>query len=1548
MYLQLSNGSVYSGKRFGADVNVSGEVVFSTSMIGYPESLTDPSYHKQLLCLTYPLIGNYGVPETERIDDDGLLKNIESSKPHIAGLLCAHYSEENSHYASVKSLSDWLSEHGIPGITCLDTRKLTLELQKTGSQTGRIVSCITDLQTDPIVTEPVLASNVSTKYKYTVNEDGLMDVCLVDCGTKVNIIRHLVRQGCRVTVVPHDYRFQDEGWDGVFLSNGPGDPRDCAETISNVKAHLEKPASCPLMGICLGHQIMALAAGMRIDKMKYGNRGYNQPVLCKSLNRTFITSQNHGYAVLDHSVHSPWEVWCVNKNDGSNEGIRHTTRPFCSVQFHPESRGGPHDTTFLFDDYARMCKSYRSDGERKKKIIVLGSGGLCIGQAGEFDYSGSQAIKKFKKLNYEVILVNPNIATNQTRKGFADKIYYLPVDKESVTRIIEQDKPDLICLSFGGQTALNCGIELHDSGVLHKHNVRVMGTSIDSIKKTEDRALFSSCMTAIGERTPKSCCATSVIGAVDGAAKIGYPVLVRAAFALGGLGSGFCNDEEELRTLVEGTFTKTSQVLIDEDLRGWKEVEYEVMRDKLGNSITVCNMENFDPLGVHTGDSIVVAPSQTLNNDEFNLLREASLKIANSLEIVGECNVQLTLDPFSSEYRVIEVNPRLSRSSALASKATGYPIASIAAELCLGQELHNVANPITGSTTANFEPSLDYTVVKFPKWDTAKFPGVNSRLGSAMQSVGEVMSIGRTFEEAFQKACRMATGKEFEPWGTTSNADIVDGLKHPTPDRVRLIAHAFRMGYSVNEIFTLSKIDKWYLQNLHNIHRGAAKMELMAASGLEPSDDMLRELKELGFSDRRIGETMSIEESTIANLRRQYGIFPARKSIDTVAGEFNANSNYHYLTYHATEDESCEVKSGKGTVIVLGSGKYRIGSSVEFDYATVGCVRCLMSEGYRTIVVNYNPETMSTDFDETDNLYFEELSAESVEEIYIKENAIAVAVSFGGQEPNNIAKELEERGVNLLGPTSEMIDLCEDREKYSSMLDELQIGQPKWSVATSLEQVKGFIDHVGYPVIVRPSYVLSGAAMQIVRTDDELASCLANAVNASKDKPVVITQLVEGAREVEIDSVFSNGEMIAHVVAEHVEDAGVHSGDATLVIPPYSISEKIEHRIVEIASRIGAKIGFSGICNTQLLVKGDWVGVIETNMRASRSAPFASKAVDLDLIEVATRSMLSRKPLEKVKINRCQTVGVKVAQFSFNRLPNADPILGIEMKSTGEVACFGVSLEEAFMKGMVSSRSGLKNEPNQKIYILNSDEKLSNLASIYGHSVTDSLQEADLMIDCSHDAEAHELRRLAIDRSIPFISDRKKAELAIRSMGVATRCWSYDAECLHEVSMVKLFVRQGFTESSEEQRHKLQGALDALTNYKARNGRKLDLLTGTEAQAKDTFKVSFENKQGVAFTPRNFRSHRIRLLNQADAMVIFRTGLSESTVFEVAYNIMRGNNVPIFFAIEPGSEIKTTLLRELDGYKDANVVYKTIEGGISNIATDPDFVEFVDKISTRK
>ena len=694
-------------------------------------------------------------------------------------------------------------------------------------------------------------SEVSTDRCYTVGS-GAIHVCLVDCGTKINIVRMLVKRGCKVTVVPYEYRFQDGKFDGIMISNGPGDPSKCVRTIENIREHIQGVSPSPLFGICLGHQLLALAAGAKIQKMKYGNRGYNQPVYFESTGKTYMTSQNHGYEVIQSTINEPWRQSCWNKNDGSNEGMQHERLPFQSVQFHPEARGGPHDTAFMFQTFYKQCQNHKYGVVKKNKVLLLGSGGLSIGQAGEFDYSGSQAVKAFKALGCEVCLINPNIASNQTRQGFADKVYYLPVEPDVVKEIIEIERPEYISLSFGGQTALNCGLDVDENGTLSQHGITVLGTPIDGIRKTEDRELFARAMLSIGEKTPRSRSAGTIADAKAAAAEIGYPVLVRAAYALGGLGSGFCATEAELVALLESTLTMTSQVLIDEDLRGWKEIEYEVMRDKNGNSITVCNMENFDPLGIHTGDSIVVAPSQTLTNDEYNMLREASLKIADYLGIVGECNVQLTLDPKSAEYRIIEVNPRLSRSSALASKATGYPIAAVAAELCYGKELHCITNEVTGSTSANFEPSLDYIVVKVPKWDSSKFPGVDDRLGSAMQSVGEVMAIGRTFEEAFQKGLRMATGHEFEAWGASCSVRAVEaGLRNPTPDRVRLLAHAlFEHSLPLEWLHELTKIDMWFLTNSVTLSTWAGISPRQLSIGAKSStDNVWKRAKSLGFSD---------------------------------------------------------------------------------------------------------------------------------------------------------------------------------------------------------------------------------------------------------------------------------------------------------------------------------------------------------------------------------------------------------------------------------------------------------------------------------------------------------------------------------------------------------------------------------------------------------------------------------------------------------------------------------------------------------------------------
>jgi len=1541
--LVLENGSIYNGISFGYDQCIAGEVVFSTNMAGYPESFTDPSFCDQILCLTYPLIGNYGVPSSEKVDSNNLLINMESNNIWIKALVVANYSKEYSHYNADKSLSQWLINNKIPALTEIDTRRLTKELRSNGSLKGKIIFGDNDIDFVDI-NKYNLVNKVTCEHPYTLGE-GYLHIVVVDCGIKLNILRNLINEGFKITVVPYDYDFFNKnGYDGIFISNGPGDPSMCNVTINNLRKYINSDNYKPVFGICLGNQLLAHAAGGKTYKMKYGNRGYNQPVLMLDNQTTYITSQNHGFAVDKTSLPDDWEELCINKNDGSNEGIKHKTKPFKSVQFHPEARGGPHDTSYMFKDFYNTCLDFKYGKIKNNKILLLGSGGLSIGQAGEFDYSGSQAIKSFKQHGLSVILVNPNIATIQTSEGLADEIYYVPVQPDFITQIITKERPQYISLSFGGQTALNCGIELFHSGILYKYNVTVLGTSVDNILKTEDRDLFSREMNLIGEKIPKSLPGTNIAEALDAADKIGYPVLCRAAFALGGLGSGFCDNEEELEILLEKTFTKTNQVLIDEDLRGWKEIEYEVMRDKYGNTITICNMENFDPLGIHTGDSIVIAPSQTLNNDEYNMLRTASLKIANSLGIIGECNVQMTLDPNSNEYRIIEVNPRLSRSSALASKATGYPIASVAAQLCMGQKLYEITNVVTGTTTANFEPSLDYIVVKIPRWDTRKFNGVDPRLGSAMKSVGEVMAIGRTFEEAFQKGLRMVRGIGFEPYGKEPTLEEArTELKNPTDDRVRVLAHIlYKNLLSIDKIHKYSKIDKWFLHKLDNIKNTILNLKIESPNGL--SLEQLKLLKFNGFSDSQIGNKLGLSELAIRKIRKEYNIDIHVKKIDTLAGEFPADTNYLYTTYNGEVDD-VEPCTDKKTIIVLGSGTYRIGSSVEFDYCSVKCMHTLRELGYHTVMINYNPETISTDFDESDKLYFEELTFEKVADIYEKEKAYGIIVSMGGQEPNNIALKLHEYGINVLGISPESIDNCEDRFKFSSLLDELSINQPAWITANNKDDINNFIEKCKYPVIVRPSYVLSGAAMRIIYNDESLDQCLSDASNISPDHPVVLTKFIDGAKEIDLDAVCNNGELITYAICEHVENAGVHSGDATLVLPAHTISKEIQNKLLEVVKIIGAKLNVSGIFNTQFLVKEDWYGVIETNLRASRSIPFVSKTLDIDFIKLGTYAMVDVQGLEFVH-KEINYVGVKCPQFSFSRLPEADPILGVEMASTGEVACFGKTLDEAYLKALIASRSGV---PIKKtLNILKLDDTDTSIYEKQGHNIVTKVtnwKTIDMVIDCSNNVENRILRRNAVDFSKYLITNAQQVQLLGRSLNANLSCnpYSFYKKNLYKKKNIKLFIRQGFTESSVEKQEKLQNAFNSLLNFQT-DDIYVTLVTGNKAESKDTFKVNFEIENNKEFNPKNFRDYRLNKLHEADAMVILRTSLSESTVFEVAYNILQGPNIPIYFAIDPDAPLKTTLLRDLTGYKNAKVVYKTMDHGIENIAKDPDFLKFINDL----
>ena len=926
------------------------------------------------------------------------------------------------------------------------------------------------------------------------------------------------------------------------------------------------------------------------------------------------------------------------------------------------------------------------------KVLLLGSGALKIGEAGEFDYSGSQALKALREEGIYSVLINPNIATVQTSEGVADKIYYLPVTPEFVEQVIEKERPDGILLSFGGQTALNCGVALYKSGVLEKYNVQVLGTPVQAIIDTEDREIFAGKLAEINVKTPKSIAASDMEEAFAAVDKLGFPVIIRAAYTLGGLGSGFCSNKEELERLATSAFSYSPQVLVEESLKGWKEVEYEVVRDKYDNCITVCNMENFDPLGIHTGESIVVAPSQTLSNSEYHKLRSIAIKIIRHIGIVGECNVQYALDPNSEDYRVIEVNARLSRSSALASKATGYPLAFVAAKLGMGYGLHEIKNSVTKVTTACFEPALDYVVCKIPRWDLNKFEGVSKVIGSSMKSVGEIMAIGRSFEEAIQKGIRMiGQGMHGFVGNVLKTKDIDEELVNPTDSRIFAIAGAFDKGYSVDKIHELTKIDHWFLQRLENIH--LLKEELSKFDKeTNVSESLLRKAKQYGFSDFQIGR-LTVKNTSLSHhekmlkvrdYRKKLGVLPCVKQIDTLAGEYPAMTNYLYVTYNGSENDVKYEHDGC-SVIVLGSGAYRIGSSVEFDWCGVSALNTIRKVGYRSVMINYNPETVRTDYDTCDRLYFDELSFERVMDIIELEEPKGVVVSTGGQIPNNLAMRLYGQHVNILGTSPESIDRAEDRQKFSTMCDELGIDQPRWSELTSIEDIYHFVDKVGFPVLIRPSYVLSGAAMNVVSNKDELLHFLELAAEVSKDHPVVVSEFIEQAKEVEIDAVAQEGEVKAYAISEHVEFAGVHSGDATIVFPAQKLYVETIRRIKKIARSISKELNISGPFNMQFLAKDNDIKVIECNLRASRSFPFVSKVLKYNFIDMATRIMLGEKVESLNKsVFDLDYVGVKASQFSFARLLKADPVLGVDMASTGEVGCIGENYYEAILKSMLS------------------------------------------------------------------------------------------------------------------------------------------------------------------------------------------------------------------------------------------------------------------------
>ena len=931
--------------------------------------------------------------------------------------------------------------------------------------------------------------------------------------------------------------------------------------------------------------------------------------------------------------------------------------------------------------------------ENIKKVLLLGSGALKIGEAGEFDYSGSQALKALREEGIETVLINPNIATVQTSEGVADQIYFLPVQPYFVERVIQKENPDGILLSFGGQTALNCGVELYRQGILEKYNVKVLGTPVQAIMDTEDRELFVEKLDEINVKTIKSEACENIEQTRKAAAELGYPVIIRAAYALGGLGSGFADNEEELNKLAEKAFSFSPQVLVEKSLKGWKEIEYEVVRDRYDNCITVCNMENFDPLGIHTGESIVIAPSQTLSNSEYHKLRALAIKIIRHIGIVGECNVQYAFDPKSEDYRVIEVNARLSRSSALASKATGYPLAFVAAKLGMGYGLFELKNSVTKTTSAFFEPALDYVVCKIPRWDLSKFRGVDKELGSSMKSVGEVMAIGRNFEEAIQKGLRMI-GQGMHGFVENKELEIDDidaALREPTDKRVFVISKAMHKGYTVDQIHDLTKIDKWFLEKLKHIIDIDEAMKKCNINTIDK--DLLRTAKVYGFTDFQVARAVGLEQELgnmhkaallVRNKRKSYGILPVVKQIDTLAAEYPAQTNYLYVTYAGVKSD-ITFENDHRSIIVLGSGAYRIGSSVEFDWCGVQALNTIRKEGWRSVMINYNPETVSTDYDMCDRLYFDELTFERVMDIIEMEQPHGVIVSTGGQIPNNLAMHLDAQNVPILGTAAKDIDNAEDRAKFSQMLTNNGINQPEWSALTSMEDIDNFIERVGFPVLVRPSYVLSGAAMNVCSNEEELKRFLQLAANVSEDHPVVVSKFIEHAKEIEMDAVAKNGEVIAYAISEHIEFAGVHSGDATIQFPPQKLYVETVRRVKRVGRQIAKELHINGPFNIQFMARDNDILVIECNLRASRSFPFVSKVLKINLIELATRVMLGL-PVEKPHKNLFDLdyVGIKASQFSFNRLQKADPVLGVDMSSTGEVGCLGDDTSTALLKSMLS------------------------------------------------------------------------------------------------------------------------------------------------------------------------------------------------------------------------------------------------------------------------
>ena len=1297
--LRLANGSIYQGQPLGPEAAFPcrGEVVFFTGMTGYVEALTDPSYAGQILVFSFPMLGNYGWNPD----------HMESRQVQVSGVIMRSYHD---HHTS--SLVDALASSGIPVLTGVDTRRLVLELREARTMPGMMVATGDDSDTAiPPLDEAwmkMVVGRVSCLSPYKVGPPALSpSLLLVDLGVKASQISCLMEAGFKsIQVVPWYTDLVQALEDfptiqAVFLTNGPGDPQDLEDrTVTQVRRLMESRPRFPIFGICLGHQVLALAAGATTYKLPYGNRGVNIPVaFSQNKMRAYITSQNHGYAVDEASLPASWQPLFTNLNDGSNEGIVASHGRWFSVQFHPEARAGPRDTKFLFDIFYKLVNEDGSSffdltshlisqpiqgplasGPRRYKVLVLGSGGLSIGQAGEFDYSGSQALKAYKTYGLTTIVVNPNIATVQTTTegGIADKVYSVPITPKWVSQIVEMERPDYVAVSFGGQTALNCAVALTD--VFERFGVKVLGTPLEAIVVTEDREKFNALVEAQGA----SCAPSATLEDKDllhaKAKDLGYPVLVRSGFALGGLGSGFASGPEELDSLLEAA--PPGPITLDKSLKGWIEVEFEIVRDGLGNSITVCSMENFDPVGVHTGESIVVAPCLTLDDVTIQRLRSLALVMAKAIGIVGECNIQYALNPEClDEVYVIEVNARLSRSSALASKATGYPLAYVAALIGLGHPLPSLKNLVTGTTSAMFEPSLDYCTVKMPRWDLDKFEHVDGRIGTAMKSVGEVMAIGATFEEAIMKALRMVDDDGHAGLFPASCHEDSD----PGPGQIQALMGHLGRGRTPMELHDATAISPYFLLALGRIDEMAKRIRSASGDLLE-TPKLLMAAKRLGFSDGQLARLATVTEARVIEARRTSNIWPSIFQIDTVAGEFACQTSYRYLTYHASSSSSSSSHL-KASILVLGSGTYRIGSSVEFDWCAVNCVREVRQavKDRDTIMLNYNPETVSTDFDEADHLIFDEISLETVGALHHLWPIDGVVVSVGGQTPNTLALPLHRQGYKVIGTHPEMIDMAENRFKFSRLLESLGVDQPRWCQLTERQDALDFASKVSFPVLVRPSYVLSGAAMRVVFGPEELDHVLREASRVSKDAPVVISKFIIDAKEIEVDAVAKDGILIHLAISEHIENAGVHSGDATLVLPPHDLTPTTLAKIEASTRAIAKGLAISGPFNIQFIAKDDAIKVIECNLRSSRSFPFVSKSLGINLIREATRAMLGLSLAPPVDPETLTKVGVKVPVFSFKRLPGADCVLGVEMRSTGEVACFGPSFGCAYLKALEAS-----------------------------------------------------------------------------------------------------------------------------------------------------------------------------------------------------------------------------------------------------------------------